>query len=333
MSKIKIGFFGWRGLVGKKIYNKVFKFKETFYYFTENKKFIDNKKYFYYKKINLIVTCKILIFCKDNLFVEKIYKKIKNIWKGYIIDASSYFRKNKKSLLILDPLNKKALINGIKNGIKIFCGANCTVSIMLMALGGLIKKNIIRKIYCSSYQSISGAGYNSTMELLKNSLLFLKKKSFKNKYLCRNLSFSLIPWIGNTSIIKGNSEEEIKGEFETNKIINNNIKIYSNCIRVNVLRCHSLSLYIKLGKNIKKKYLYNLLYKFNKDVIVIKNNFKYTKKYLDPYKISNTQKIYIGRIKKITNKEYSLFVIGDQLIWGAYKPIIRFLKILLKNLD
>ncbi|WP_458659157.1 aspartate-semialdehyde dehydrogenase [Candidatus Vidania fulgoroideorum] len=330
--KIKLGIFGIRGVVGKTLLGRI---KKNFLNLFKIKK-IKSKDYFDNKKLSKIKKCKIIISCKDKLFSKKMYFYLKNNkWKGYWIDASSYFRRSKKSVISLDLINKKTIIKKINNNYKIFCGGNCTVSIMLIAIGGII--NNLKEIFCTTFQSISGAGYLDTANLFKNCFLISKKILKSNgdifesankvfNKINNNLVYSLVPWIGKDE--KKNSEEENKAVYEIKKIIGKKIKIHSTCVRVNSFRCHSESIIIKTIKDITLNEFKYKISNFSKYVRIVNNKKNDTIKKLNPNYVSFKEKIYIGRIRKIKSKTFSIFVIGDQLIWGAVEPLLRLAKII-----
>ncbi|MGX7577279.1 aspartate-semialdehyde dehydrogenase [Candidatus Vidania fulgoroideorum] len=337
--KKKIAVLGCRGLVGKTFIKRIKKNKINYNLFSFLKE-KNEKIYFSNCFLKKIIKYKFIVLCKTKNFSKYFYKKlIKNKWKGYLIDASSQFRLSKKSVLSLDLINKKKIQQAIKNGLKIFCGCNCTVSILLIALKNIINKNT-KKIICNTYQSVSGAGFKETFNLFKNcnkvlNKIFKNNKFYKNlnKYLKKNfkknnyLSFSLTPWIGGGY---SNSEEEEKTYYETNKLLGLKIKIYSTCVRVNSFRCHSEAVTVFFKTAVTKTQIINNLKK-NKYVKIVDNNKQQTIKKLNPLYVSGKDKIYIGRIRKLNKKTYSFFIVGDQLIWGAAEPLIRTLKILLKN--
>jgi len=218
---------------------------------------------------------------------------------------------------------------------------------MLMALRGLIKEKVkIKEIFCTTYQAISGAGFSFFDEFL-NQVRFLTEKINNNNFInneiinneiCKkqfpkvnigyNLAFSLKPWIDEDRF-SGSSKEEEKASFETEKILNKNISIYSTCVRVNCLRCHSQSLIIRLNKDLSlKKFIKKISNsKYSK---IINNDRLSTIKYLDPVRIQGSKFVFIGRIRKLKKKTFSIFTIGDQLIWGACEPLLRMLKIIIR---
>ncbi|MGX7589158.1 aspartate-semialdehyde dehydrogenase [Candidatus Vidania fulgoroideorum] len=320
MKKLKVGIYGIRGIVGRTLLKRIYINKDY-------KKFKIYKlsKNSHFKKMNIIVSC------KEANFSKKITNEIKKVnWNGYYLDTSSYLRK--KNTIVLDPINKDYILKKIVKE-KFFSGSNCTVSLMLMSIIGILKLDI-KKIYCTTFQSVSGGGYKlfnnflnqnrKILDLFKKNKYFLNYKNTNifNKSLC----YSLFPWIDKKKE-HGFSKEENKGCYETCKILKKKIKVFSTCVRVCSLRCHSLNLILNLKNDISlsefKKNISN-----NKYIKIIKNNKKETIKYLNPLFCMEKEVILVGRIRKITKREFSIFVIGDQLLWGATEPIRRMLHII-----
>ncbi|CAL4322447.1 aspartate-semialdehyde dehydrogenase [Buchnera aphidicola] len=369
--KKKLGFIGWRGIVGSILLKRMLKkknfidFKVFFYSTSQVNKKIKNFKGISnnilkdayslksLKKLDIIITC------QGSEYTQKIYYKLRAYgWKGYWIDAASDLRLSKDSLIVLDPINKKNIKKFIKSGGKTFVGGNCTVSLMLLALGGLFQEKLIKWMSVNTYQAASGGGAHYILELLKqtkyisehslnnlkniNSVLEIEKnirkivnfKDFPKKFCLAPLSMNLIPWI-DSEIGNGQSKEEWKVQQESNKILNNKsrksfIPIDGNCVRVDSLRCHSQSFLIKLKKNISIKDIEKILLNHNKWVKIIKNERISSINSLNPMAVSGTLKILIGRLRKLNigEKYLSIFSIGDQLLWGAAEPLRRILNYL-----
>ncbi|VFP78265.1 Aspartate-semialdehyde dehydrogenase [Buchnera aphidicola (Cinara cuneomaculata)] len=369
--KMLVGFIGWRGMVGSVLLDRLRKnndflnFRSVF--FTTSQMYgtppnVSNRVSSRLEdayNLEYLSTLDIIVSCQGEKYTIQIYSKLKDIgWKGYWIDASSYLRMNKKSIIVLDPINFNDIKLGIEKGIKTFVGGNCTVSLMLMALGGLFSNNLIDWISVSTYQSVSGSGSQSMLELLeqigyvyKNISTYLSsnasileiEKIFTSSL--NNINYSstklkgpllgnLIPWI-DVSMQNGQTKEEWKGMAETNKILNTkqNIFIDGVCVRVPSLRCHSQSFTIKLCHDISIKEIKSLISSHNSWVKVVDNTFNDTMHELNPLQVTGTLNIPIGRIKKLNiGKKYlSAFSVGDQLLWGAAEPLRRILNILINQ--
>ncbi|ABJ90739.1 aspartate-semialdehyde dehydrogenase [Buchnera aphidicola] len=371
MKKL-VGFVGWRGMVGSVLLNRLrknndFKNFNSVFLTTSQLNFnspdiknciSNNLKDAY--NIKYLMSLDIIVSCQGQEYTKKVYTKLKNMhWKGYWIDASSFLRMKEDAIIVLDPINYNAIKLGINKGIKTFVGGNCTVSLMLLALGGLFTNNLIEWISVATYQSISGSGSKSMLELLNqigyvyknissylststSSILKIEKKitfllNSKNcpkNFMKVPLLGNVFPWI-DSLMENGQTKEEWKGFVETNKILNYkyNIPIDGICVRVPTLRCHSQVFTIKLKKDISIKEIKYLLSSHNSWVKIIKNNIDHTISKLNPLQVTNTLNIPIGRIKKLNfGKKYlSAFSVGDQLLWGAAEPLRRILNILISQ--
>ncbi|MFC1820925.1 aspartate-semialdehyde dehydrogenase, partial [Thermodesulfobacteriota bacterium] len=252
---LKIGFVGWRGMVGSVLMERMrqkkdFKDFEYLFFTTSNVggkgpdigKDIPPLKGAY--DVRLLSDLDIVVTCQGSDYTKKVFPEIqKNGWKGYWIDSASALRMGDDSIIVLDPVNRSLIDSGLSSGIRTFVGGNCTVSLMLMALGGLFANNLIDWISSMTYQAASGAGANNMKELVAqisaigkasedllndpastaieiDALITqeLRSPSFPAKYFGAPLAASLIPWI-DTLMESGQTREEWKGYSESNKIL------------------------------------------------------------------------------------------------------------------
>ncbi|WP_211080547.1 aspartate-semialdehyde dehydrogenase [Enterobacteriaceae endosymbiont of Donacia crassipes] len=367
-----VGFIGWRGMVGSVLIKRMIKKKDfnninaiffsTSQYgklisnFNINNKLLKLENAYNFEKL---FELDIILTCQGSEYTDKIYFKLRKMgWKGYWIDASSNLRTSDESIIVLDPINLQYIQQKLNSGIKTFVGGNCTVSLMLMALGGLFKNNLINWISVSTYQAASGAGskfmkelilqmkyiYQNISSLINNSsvnILDLERKISKQMYSSNfpkqnfnvPLINSLIPWIDKKIKNTDQTKEEWKGQFETNKILNTKkvIPINSTCVRIPTLRSHSQLFTIKLNKNLSINNIKSIINENNNWVKIIPNNFNDTINFLTPSFVSGKLDINVGRIKKLNIDKncFSIFSVGDQLLWGASEPLRRMLKLLI----
>ncbi len=304
----------------------------------------------------------IIISCQGGGYTEQIQPKLRaDGWKGYWIDAASTLRMAQDSVIILDPVNRSVIDQALTDGLKDFIGGNCTVSLMLMGLGGLFEKNLIEWMTAMTYQAASGAGAQNMRELVMQmqtigiqaadllanptgAILELDKKvtdtlqssQFPTDNFGAPLAASLIPWI-DRAMPNGQTKEEWKGFAETNKILgrsSNPILIDGQCVRIGAMRCHSQAFTIKLTRDLPLDDIESLIAEHNQWVKVIPNEKDVTLRELSPAKISGTLNIPVGRIRKLKMgpKYLTAFSVGDQLLWGAAEPLRRMLSILKEHL-
>jgi aspartate-semialdehyde dehydrogenase len=303
----------------------------------------------------------VIISCQGGDYTTEIFPKLRaSGWKGYWIDAASTLRMEKDSVIILDPVNLDVIKQALHDGKKDFIGGNCTVSLMLMALGGLFKADLVEWITSMTYQAASGAGAQNMRELLTQmgeahkvvkSLLddpssaildidrevagILRDEKFPTANFGVPLAGSLIPWI-DKDLGNGQSKEEWKGKAETNKILGLDarpISVDGLCVRIGAMRCHSQAMTIKLKRDVPLDEINAMLASANDWVKVIPNEREITMRELTPAAVTGTLSVPVGRLRKMDmGREYlSAFTVGDQLLWGAAEPLRRMLRILLNK--
>ena len=295
----------------------------------------------------------ILLSCQGGEYTKQIHKKLRdNNWNGFWIDAASTLRLNDKSTLVLDPINNNQIIQAIKDGKKDFIGANCTVSLMSLAISGLLNKGLVEWVNSSTYQAISGSGAAAMQQLLEQSKIINNQDNEFENILVREeklrelakssdipqdktgktLAYNLLPWI-DVKMPSGQTKEEYKASTELNKMLDtekNIIPVDGICVRVPSLRSHSQALTIKLKENISIEEIKNIIASGNKWVNVVENEKEDTISKLTPQATSGGLDIAIGRIRKslISDTIIHCFTIGDQLLWGAAEPLRRVLQII-----
>jgi aspartate-semialdehyde dehydrogenase len=304
----------------------------------------------------------ILITCQGGDYTKAVYPKLRAAgWNGYWIDAASALRMEKDAVIILDPVNRPVIDRALAAGVKNYIGGNCTVSLMLMAIDGLLKADLVEWVTAMTYQAASGAGAQNMRELLQQmgevhfaakALLedpasaildidrevagILRDEKFPTTHFGVPLAGSLLPWI-DTDLGNGQSREEWKGHAETNKILGRDkseIAVDGICVRVGAMRCHSQGLTIKLKKDIPIEEVESILAGANKWVRVVPNRRAESLERLTPAAVTGSLDVPIGRLRKLRmGGEYlSAFTVGDQLLWGAAEPLRRMLRIVTSSL-
>lgn len=297
-----------------------------------------------------------IVTCQGGSYTTSVHGPLrKKGWTGYWIDAASTLRMTENSVIVLDPVNRPVIDRALDAGIKDFAGGNCTVSLMLMGLVGLLNQDWVEWISSMTYQSASGAGAKNMIELVRQmgalsdchspgqTALELERlvtgKMTSGDLPCDNfgvpLAGSLIPWI-DRCMDNGQTREEWKGENETNKILQTKkfIPIDGQCVRVGAMRCHSQALTIKLKSDVPMDELESAVAGANDWVELVPNEREITCKKLTPTAVSGNLHVPVGRLRKMTlGPEFlTCFTVGDQLLWGAAEPLRRMLLILLGRL-
>jgi aspartate-semialdehyde dehydrogenase len=305
----------------------------------------------------------VIVSCQGGGYTEQTHPALRQKgWNGYWVDAASTLRMKDTSVIVLDPVNRHVIDNALEGGVKDYIGGNCTVSLMLMALGGLFEKNWVEWMTSMTYQSASGAGANHMRELIiqmgrlgdsaksklqdpASAILDIDRQvtetlagpNFPTQYFGAPLAGSLIPWI-DRAMENGQTREEWKGMVETNKILGRSdhpIAIDGQCVRVGAMRCHSQALTIKLTQDLPLDVIENAIASANDWVSVVPNDKAATLAQLSPAAVSGTLSIPVGRIRKMNMGRHFLtaFTVGDQLLWGAAEPLRRVLNIILDRMN
>ncbi|MGO1246040.1 MAG: aspartate-semialdehyde dehydrogenase [Oceanisphaera sp.] len=363
-----VGLVGWRGMVGSVLMSRMVeegdfsRIKPVFFttsqagqpapdFGTDAGTLQDAFDIDALKELDVVLTC------QGGDYTNEVYPKLREAgWNGYWIDAASALRMDDEALIVLDPVNGDHISNALANGAKTFVGGNCTVSLMTMALGGLLEKDLVEWIAVSTYQAASGGGARHMRELVTqmgmlrdevateladpaSAILELERKVTEKTRsgdlpvdnFGVPLAGSLIPWI-DSQLENGQSREEWKGQAETNKILDTDkvIPIDGLCVRVGALRCHSQSFTIKLKEDISIPEIEKILAEHNDWVKVIPNDRQRSMDELTPAAVTGTLDVPVGRLRKLNmGPEYlSAFSVGDQLLWGAAEPLRRMLHLL-----
>ncbi|MGH1543821.1 MAG: aspartate-semialdehyde dehydrogenase [Arenicella sp.] len=378
---MRVGFVGWRGMVGSVLMGRMleendFAAIEPVFFTTSNVggqgpsigKDIPALKDA--TSVDELSAMDVIVSCQGGDYTKQVFGPLRDSgWDGYWIDAASSLRMVDDALIVLDPVNRDVLDQGIDKGIKSFIGGNCTVSLMLMAIGGLLNANMVEWISAMTYQAASGGGAKHMRELLNqmgalnhsvadgladpaSAILDIDRKitaTMRSDDLDASqfgvpLAGSLIPWI-DSELDNGQSREEWKGNVETNKILSGisyesdansllpAIPVDGLCVRIGAMRCHSQALTIKLKDDIPIEDIEQTIAKANDWVKVVPNHKQASMQELTPAAVTGTLSVPVGRIRKMNmGPEYiSAFTVGDQLLWGAAEPLRRMLGILLER--
>jgi len=369
---MRVGFVGWRGMVGSVLMERMLESNdfadiEPVFFTTSNVggtgpsigKDIPALKDAY--DIVALAEMEAIVSCQGGDYTKKVFADLRQSgWDGYWIDAASSLRMDDEAIIVLDPVNDNVIKDGLSKGVKNYIGGNCTVSLMLMGLGGLFQQGLVEWVSAMTYQAASGAGAQNMRELISqmgvlhdtvadelanpsSAILDIDRKiaesmrseTFPVDNFGHPLAGSLLPFI-DTQLDNGQSREEWKGQAETNKILGrsgNPIAIDGTCVRIGAMRCHSQALTIKLTKNVPMDEVESILAEANKWAQVVPNEREATMRDLTPTKVTGTLEVPVGRLRKMNmGSDYlNAFTVGDQLLWGAAEPLRRMLRILIES--
>jgi aspartate-semialdehyde dehydrogenase len=366
----RVGLVGWRGMVGSVLLQRMreegdFDLIEPVFFSTSavggagpveggGLPLKDGRSIADLRAMDIVITC------QGGDYTNEVFPLLRAAgWNGHWIDAASALRMKDDAVIILDPVNAHVIKNALARGGRNWIGGNCTVSLMLMAIGGLFEAGLIEWLTSMTYQAASGAGAQNMRELLvqmgeahrvAKSLLddpasaildidrevagILRDPGFPTDNFGVPLAGSLIPWI-DKDLGNGQSREEWKGEAETNKILGltpATIPVDGLCVRIGAMRCHSQALTIKLKKDVPLADIEAMLAAHNDWAGVVPNQREATLQRLTPAAVTGQLTVPVGRLRKMSmgNQFLSAFTVGDQLLWGAAEPLRRMLRILLE---
>ena len=374
---MKVGIVGWRGMVGSVLMERMtaerdFELFDSVFFSTSNAGGAAPRVARAAPTLNdagdldALKACDTIVTCQGGDYTNDVFPKLRAAgWDGYWVDAASALRMKDDAVIILDPVNLPVIKEALAKGVRNYIGGNCTVSLMLMALDGLLEENLVEWVTAMTYQAASGAGAPNMRELLgqmgaahgsvkelladpKSAILDIDRQvsqvlmsdQLPKENFGVALAGSLIAWI-DKDLGNGVSREEWKGGAEANKILGKppmgqpgSLIVEGLCVRIGAMRCHSQALTIKLKKDLPLAEIEQLLARGNEWVKVIPNNREASIRELSPARISGTMAVPIGRLRKLAmGPEYlSAFTVGDQLLWGAAEPLRRMVRLLLNKL-
>lgn len=374
----KVGFVGWRGMVGSVLMQRMleegdFEHIEPLYFSTSA---VGGKAPLLAGKdagslqdamsIEALKRMDIVITCQGGDYTREVFPRLRAAgWNGHWIDAASTLRMQDDAVIILDPVNREVIDDALAKGGRNWIGGNCTVSLMLMGLGGLFRHDLVEWVSAMTYQAASGAGAQNMRELLlqmgalydavkgeladpASAILDIDRKVAETMrspdFPTRNfrntaLAGSVIPWI-DTAVAGGQSKEEWKGGAEANKILGRppfrspgSIPVDGLCVRVGAMRCHAQALTIKLKGDVPLDEVNEIIAQANPWVQVVPNEREISERDLTPAAVTGSLTVPVGRLHKLAmGADYlGAFTVGDQLLWGAAEPLRRMLRILLGN--
>jgi aspartate-semialdehyde dehydrogenase len=375
---MKVGFVGWRGMVGSVLRERMhaqndFAHFESVFFSTSGAggaapHVVGGHEILHSAgDIQALAACDAIVSCQGGDYTLDVHPRLRaSGWRGYWIDAASALRMRDEAIIILDPVNLPVVRAGLERGVRDFIGGNCTVSLMLMALDGLLKADLVEWVTAMTYQAASGAGAQNMRELLRQmgrlhdsvrgaladdaaQILAIDSAvsqamlapEFPVEHFGVPLAGSLIPWI-DKDLGNGMSREEWKGGAEANKILGRPamgqpgaLLVEGLCVRIGAMRCHSQALTIKLKKGLPVAEVEGILAGGNRWVRVVPNRREESIEQLSPARVSGRLEVPIGRVRTLAmGPEYlSAFTVGDQLLWGAAEPLRRMLRILVGKPD
>ncbi len=366
---MKVGFTGWRGMVGSVLLERM-RAENDFQglaptFFTTSNIGGDSPGVGVAagplqdaKDIARLAAMDVVVSCQGGDYTGEVYAALRaSGWNGYWIDAASSLRMDDTAVIVLDPVNRGLIDEAMARGVRTYVGGNCTVSLMLMAIGGLFQADLVEWVNSQTYQAASGAGARNMRELIRQMgaihhsvaqqldspesdilaidrqlLACMRAGEFPVDCFGAPLAGSLLPWI-DSEVENGQSREEWKGQAETNKLLglqSQPVSVDGTCVRIGAMRCHSQALTVKLKRDVPLDEVTAIIGQANDWVEVVPNHRAESLEHLTPTAVTGHLRVPAGRIRKLNmGPQYlSVFTVGDQLLWGAAEPLRRMLAII-----
>lgn len=364
---MRVGIVGWRGMVGSVLMQRMeaendFADIDCRFFSTSNAGGAaprGSAPLADAADLDALAACDVVLTCQGGDYTQDIHPRLRAAgWQGYWIDAASTLRMAENAVIVLDPLNRAVIDRGLEQGVRDYIGGNCTVSLMMMGLSGLLQAGLVRWVTAMTYQAASGGGAQQMRELVTQmgmahasvaALLAdpssdilaidtalsdtLRSNALPTEHTVVPLAGSLIPWI-DRDLGGGLSREEWKGHAECNKILglqgDSEIPVESICVRVGAMRCHSQALTVQLTRDLPLAEIESLIANGNEWVRYVPNERDRSMRELSPVAVSGHLGVAVGRVRKLSIAPgmIGLFTVGDQLLWGAAEPLRRMLRIL-----
>lgn len=370
MSEARVGFPGWRGMVGSTLRDSMLangdfdgSFEPVFFSTSEagqeiavlgNETFVLGNAY----DLAALKDLQAIVTCQGSDYTRQVHDELRaEGWDGYWIDASSELRARESTVLALDPINGQQMEEAFDDGVRDVAGPNCVSALQLMGLAGVYRSELLERVDFTTSQAVSGAGAEAVVRLLKQIRAFnelmadlpedagqapaiLRRASETLKSLPTELGRAilgnLLPGIGEITA-GGQTEEELKAYNEINKLLGLGdgwrLPIDGTCTRIGAFRSHSQEVSLTLRDEVPPEEMDEMIASAHKWVKLVPNESEATLDHLTPVAVSDTPYIAVGRVREsFDRKHYKTFVVGDQLIWGAAEPLRRVLKIVLERL-
>ena len=241
------------------------------------------------------------------------------------VDNSSAFRLDPKVPLIVPEINPE----DVKDHHGIISNPNCSTIITVTAVNALNALSPIRAMTASTYQAVSGAGAGGPIELMAEVDALRDGKTYEPKVFSHQIAFNLIPQIGGEQF-EGYTSEEMKMQNEGRKIMHlPELKVSCTCVRVPVVRSHSISVSLHFDKHISVKEAQEAIAKAPGCKLV---DDLARKEYPMPLDTSDQDIVFVGRIRPDLTDDNGLclWCCGDQVRKGAATNAIQIAELLVK---
>ena len=240
------------------------------------------------------------------------------------VDNSSAFRMDPEVPLIVPEINPE----DAKKHHGIISNPNCTTIVSLTAINALNSVSPIESIVASSYQAVSGAGAGGPLELEAEVEALRAGEAYEPKVFQYQIAYNVIPQIGGEAF-EGYTSEEMKMQNEGRKIMHlPELKVSCTCVRVPVVRSHSVSLLVRTKEKISVAQAREVISKAPGCRLV---DDLAQKRYPMPLETSDQDLVFVGRIRDDLTSENGLNIwcCGDQVRKGAATNAVQIAELLI----
>ena len=241
------------------------------------------------------------------------------------VDNSSAFRLDPNVPLVVPEINP----DDAKNHKGIIANPNCTTIISLVAINALNQDSPIETIVASSYQATSGAGAAGPVELMEQVDALREGRKPEVKVFQHQIAFNVIPQIGGDAF-EGYTSEEMKLQNEGRKIMHlPELKVSCTCVRVPVVRSHSVSIVVRTREKISVERARELI--ANAPGCRLVDELA-AKRYPMPLDTSDQDIVFVGRIREdlTCDRGLNIWCCGDQVRKGAATNAVQIAELLVK---
>lgn len=326
MKVRKIGIVGATGLVGRELLRLLLddkKFSNVDFELFSSKKSNGELielcgRSFVVKNLSdrSLKCCDVWFFASPPAVSSKWIPKILSSADGYCIDGSPAFRGCADIPLVIPEINGECGKNR-----RLISSPNCTTTIALMGLSPLHNAFKLKKFWLHSYQAVSGIGYSGLIELNEQINAYSQKLPMPfNRFFPKQIAFNAIPQVGRMALDE--SDEEAKIIFESRKIMGlDGLPIFASCVRVPVLRCHSISINAEFCNKFALA-----------EAEMVLSDCRHLKFYKNSYPTAvdcdTVKKCGIGRLRSdsLLENGLSFWIVGDQLLKGAALNMVQIFK-------
>ena len=333
MKRYKVAILGATGAVGQEMMKilaeRKFPIEELHLLASEHS--VGREMDFCGKKITVEPACDeafegmdIVLGAAENDIAEKFAPAIVKAGAVFV-DNSSAFRLDPDVPLVVPEINPE----DVKKHKGIIANPNCTTIVSLVAINALNQDSPIESIIASSYQATSGAGAGGPKELMAEVDALREGRTYEPRVFQYQIAYNVIPQIGGEAF-EGYTSEEMKLQNEGRKIMHlPELKVSCTCVRVPVVRSHSVSLLVRTREKISVERAKELIAKAPGCKLV---DDLANKRYPMPLETSDQDIVFVGRIRDDLTDENGLNIwcCGDQVRKGAATNAVQIAELVIQ---